>query len=83
MSSIGTGPGLFEWGLLPPALFDMGTLDVAGNRFDVSGAALLRGGDSVHVVSRQRTRAMETGFPWQRQRAHGQVASGVVVGCIA
>ena len=52
MSSMGTYPALFEWGLLPPALFDMGTLDVAGVRFDVSGATLLRGGDSVHVVSR-------------------------------
>ena len=37
---------------LPPALFDMGTLDVAGVHSDVSGAALLRGGDLVHVVSR-------------------------------
>ena len=36
----------------PPALFDMGTLDVACVHFDVSGAALLRGGDSVCVVSR-------------------------------
>ena len=52
VSSIWTCPGLFEWGLLPPALFDMGILDVAGVRFDVSGAALLRGGDSVSVVSR-------------------------------
>ena len=49
---IGTHLGLSEWGLLPLALFDMGTLDVAGVRFDVSGAALLLGGDSVCVVSR-------------------------------
>ena len=52
VSSIGTYPGLFVWGLLPPALFDMGTLDVAGVRFDVSGVALLRGCDLVLVVSR-------------------------------
>ena len=45
-------PGLSEWGLLPLALFDMGTLDVAGVRFDVSGAALSLGGDSVCVISR-------------------------------
>ena len=50
MSWIGTYPGLFEWGLLPLALFDMGTLDVAGVHFDVSGAALLRGGGSVRIV---------------------------------
>ena len=49
MSSIGFYPGLFEWGLLPPALFVMGTLDVTGVHFD---ASLLRGGDSVRVVSR-------------------------------
>ena len=42
----------FKWGLLPPALFDMGTLDVAGVRFDVSGAALLQADDSVCVVLR-------------------------------
>ena len=36
MSSIGAYPGLFEWGLLPPVLFDMGTLDVADVRFYVS-----------------------------------------------
>ena len=49
---LGPTPGLFEWGLLPLALFDMGTLDVADVRFYVSGAALLQGGDSVHVVLR-------------------------------
>ena len=37
---------------LGEALFDMGTLDVTCVRFDVSGAALLRVGDSVRVVSR-------------------------------
>ena len=47
VSSIRAYPGLFEWGLLQLALFDMGTLDVTCVRFDVSGAALLRGGDSV------------------------------------
>ena len=41
MSLIVAYPGLFEWDLLPPALFDMGTLDVTGVRFDVSGAALM------------------------------------------
>ena len=40
-------PGLFDRGLLQPALSDMGTLVVAGVRFDVSGAVLLRRGDSV------------------------------------
>ena len=37
---IGAHPDLFQWGLLPPALFAMGTLDVIGVRFDVSGGAL-------------------------------------------
>ena len=46
MSSICAHPGLFDRGILPPALFDMGTLGVAGVHFDESGAALLRGGDS-------------------------------------
>ena len=39
VSSIWDHPGLFDRRLLPPALTDMGTLDV---HFDVSGAALLR-----------------------------------------
>ena len=45
-------PGFFYRSLLPPALFNTGTLDVTGFHFDVSGAALLRGGYSVSVVSR-------------------------------
>ena len=49
---LGPTPGLFEWGLLPLDLFDMGTMDVTGVRFDVSGVALLRGGDLVCVISR-------------------------------
>ena len=49
MSSLYALPGLFDRGLLPPALFVMGTLGVAGVRFDVSGEALLRGGDSVRA----------------------------------
>ena len=45
-------PGLFDRGLLPPPLFVKGTLSVAGVCIDVSGAALLWGGDSVSAVSR-------------------------------
>ena len=40
MSSIWAHPGLFDWSLLPPALFNTGTFGVAGVRFDVSGAVL-------------------------------------------
>ena len=43
VSSMWAHPGLFDW--LPLAMVDTGTLDVTGVRFDVSGAALLRGGD--------------------------------------
>ena len=49
---IGAHPVLFEWVLLPLALFVMVTLDVTGVRFDVSGVALLRGGDLVRIISR-------------------------------
>ena len=61
----------------------MGIFDVAGVSFDVSGAALMRGGHSVRVVSHlMMLDDTGDGFPWQLQRAHGQVASGVVVGCM-
>ena len=52
MLSLCAKPDLFDWGLLPPALFVMMTLGAAGVRFDVSGVALLRGGDLVQAVSR-------------------------------
>ena len=52
MSSMWAHPGLLDRSLLPLALCDTGTLDITGVRFDVSGAALLRGGDLVCVVTR-------------------------------
>ena len=47
------------------------------------GSGFVSGGDSVRVGSAwwcQMTREMDTGFPRQRQRAHGPVAPGVVIG---
>ena len=84
MSSMWAHPGSFDRSLLPLALYDMGTLDVTGVRFDVSGAALLWGGDSVRVVSRlMMSDDTGDGFPWQRQNAHRRVTPGVVIGCFS